>query len=154
MNGSSRFVVATHVLTVLAIKRDKRLSSEKLAWSLDTNPVVVRRLLSSLRDAGLVTSKRGPNGGFTLARRPDELTLADVYEAVELESLFAFHPNEPNDACPVGDNIQAVLTESLEPAEVALKAELEAVTVDDLAVQILDRSPTPVEEADTPEIWE
>ncbi|WP_265108546.1 Rrf2 family transcriptional regulator [Halosolutus halophilus] len=154
MNGSSRFVVATHVLTVLAVKRGQRLSSEKLAWSLDTNPVVVRRLLGDLRDADLVTSKRGPNGGFALARSPDDVTLADVYEAVELESLFVFHPNDPNEECPVGDNIQEVLTETLEPAEVALKDELEGVTVADLSDRILDRSATPDGEAENPGIGE
>ena len=152
MNGSSRFVVATHVLTVLAVKRDERLSSDKLAWSLDTNPVVVRRLLGRLRDADLVTSQRGPNGGFKLAQSPEEVTLRDVYEAVELDSLFAFHPNEPNDECPVGENIQAVLTETLQPAEDALKDELKAITVADLSQQILEQSSAPIESVESADL--
>ena len=149
MNGSSRFVVATHVLTVLAVKRDQRLSSDKLAWSLNTNPVVVRRLLGRLKDATLVTSKRGPNGGFALARSPDEVTLRQVYEAVEVDSLFTFHSTEPNEECPVGDNIQTVLTETLAPAETALKEELEDVTIADLSAQIRAEAQAPFEDLDT-----
>ncbi|MFD1564480.1 Rrf2 family transcriptional regulator [Haloarchaeobius amylolyticus] len=152
MNGSSRLVVATHVLTVLAVVRDERLSSEKLAWSLDTNPVVVRRLLGSLRDADLVTSKRGPNGGFALARSPDDVTLYDVYEALEVESVFTFHPNDPNEACPVGENIQTVLTETLQPAEAALKDELKTITIADLSQQILEQSSTPIESVESADL--
>ena len=145
MQGSSRFVVATHLLTVLAVKRDERLSSEKLAWSLDTNPVVVRRLLGDLRDADLVTSRRGPNGGFALARQPETVTLREVSEAVDLESIFTFHPNDPNDECPVGETIQSILTDELAPAETALKRELEAVTIAAVADSVRERSSTPVE---------
>ncbi|SIS18140.1 Rrf2 family transcriptional regulator [Natronorubrum thiooxidans] len=152
MNGSSRLVVATHVLTVLAVVSDQRLSSEKLAWSLNTNPVVVRRLLGHLRDADLVISKRGPNGGFALARSPDDVSLYDIYEALEVDSLFTFHPNEPNEACPVGDNIQAILTETLKPAEKALTDELKTITIDDLSQQILERSATPIESVESADL--
>ena len=145
MQGSSRFVVATHLLTVLAVRRDGRLSSEKLAWSLDTNPVVVRRLLGDLRDADLVTSRRGPNGGFALARQPETVTLREVSEAVDLESIFTFHPNDPNDECPVGETIQSILTDELAPAEAALKRELDAVTIAAVADSVRERSSTPVE---------
>lgn len=146
MQGSSRFVVGIHVLTLLAIKQDDRLSSDKLAWSLNTNAVVVRRLLGHLRDAGLVSSRRGPNGGFAIAHPPEDVTLRDVYEAVETESLFVYHPNDPNADCPVGDNIQAVLSDSLEPAETVLKNELRNTTIADITDRVLENTSASLDE--------
>ncbi|KAB1191168.1 MULTISPECIES: Rrf2 family transcriptional regulator [Haloferax] len=132
MSNSSRFVVATHVLTNLAVRSDERLSSDRLAWSVNTNPVVIRQLLCSLREADLVDSKRGPTGGFTLARDPEDISLRDIYEAVEDSEPFCFHANEPNDECTVGEHIQPVLNELFEPAIQAMLDELDAVTVADV----------------------
>ncbi|ELZ88596.1 Rrf2 family transcriptional regulator [Haloferax sulfurifontis] len=138
MSNSSRFVVATHVLTHLAVQSDERLSSDRLAWSVNTNPVVIRQLLCSLREAGLVDSKRGPTGGFTLSREPDAITLRDIYEAVEDAEPFCFHTNEPNDECTVGEHIQPVLVELLEPAIQAMLDELDSVTVADVHAEIVE----------------
>ncbi|WP_396613454.1 Rrf2 family transcriptional regulator (plasmid) [Haloferax sp. S1W] len=138
MSNSSRFVVATHVLTNLAVRSDERLSSDRLAWSVNTNPVVIRQLLCSLREAELVDSKRGPTGGFTLARTPENISLRDVYEAVEDPEPFCFHANEPNDECTVGEHIQPVLGEFLEPAVQAMLDELDSVSIADVHETIFD----------------
>ncbi|ELZ84742.1 AsnC family transcriptional regulator [Haloferax elongans ATCC BAA-1513] len=138
MSNSSRFVVATHVLTNLAVRRDERLSSDRLAWSVNTNPVVIRQLLCSLREAELVDSKRGPTGGFTLARDPEHITLRDIYEAVEDPEPFCFHANEPNDECTVGEYIQPVLGELLEPAVQSMLDELDSVSIADVHETIFD----------------
>lgn len=143
MHTSSRFVVAIHLLVTLAYKRGERVPSEKLAWSLNTNSVVVRRVLGLLRDAGLVTSKRGPTGGFQLARDAGKITLLDAYEAVEDGSIFAFHPNDPNEDCPVGTHIQPVLHAALAPAKEAMKTELTGITVADVTAAVTDRAETP-----------
>ncbi|AFK21433.1 Rrf2 family transcriptional regulator (plasmid) [Haloferax mediterranei ATCC 33500] len=142
MSNSSRFVVATHVLTNLAVRSDERLSSDRLAWSVNTNPVVIRQLLCSLREANLVDSKRGPTGGFTLARDPEEITLRNIYEAVEDGEPFCFHTNEPNDECTVGEYIQPVLGELLEPAIQAMLDELDSVTIADVHETIFDTADT------------
>ncbi|WP_416841572.1 Rrf2 family transcriptional regulator [Haloferax sp. DFSO52] len=147
MSNSSRFVVATHVLTNLAVRSDERLSSDRLAWSVNTNPVVIRQLLCSLREAELVDSKRGPTGGFTLARDPDTISLRDIYDAVEDGEPFCFHANEPNDECTVGEHIQPVLNELFEPAIQAMLDELDSVTVADVHEAVFDAAGTDTLEA-------
>ncbi|WP_410767647.1 Rrf2 family transcriptional regulator [Haloferax sp. DFSO60] len=142
MSNSSRFVVATHVLTNLAGKRGERLSSDRLAWSVNTNPVVIRQLLCSLREADLVDSKRGPTGGFTLADDPATITLRDIYEAVEDPEPFCYHTSEPNDECTVGQHIQPVLGDLLQPSITAMLEELDSVTVADVYESIADAAGT------------
>src|SRR5277367_4251746 len=86
---SSRFAVATHVLLALSLHRGERLSSAALATTVNTNPVVIRRLLGALQRAGLVETTAGKTGGTELSREPSAITLRDVYEAVNEGELFA-----------------------------------------------------------------
>ncbi|MEC3531856.1 Rrf2 family transcriptional regulator, partial [Bacillus thuringiensis] len=107
MGISSRFTVGVHMLTLLAIDRNSRCTSEWIAGSVNTNPVVIRRITGMLKRAGLVVVQAG-NGGTTLARDLEEITFLDVYKAVEVVvegQLFSFHDN-PNIECAVGANIQ------------------------------------------------
>ncbi len=85
------------------------MKSDCIAGSVNTNPVVIRRLLGQLAQAGLVVSQSGSNGGTRLAKCPNEINLADVYSAVSCGEVFALHAREPNKDCPVGRNIEAVL---------------------------------------------
>lgn len=101
--------MAVHILTVLAQADDENIKSEKIAASVNTNPVVIRRLLSQLRQANLVSTQTGANGGTRLAKPPSEIRLSDVYRAVNCGRIFALHNREPNKDCPVGKNIEAVL---------------------------------------------
>ncbi len=139
-NAVSRFVVALHLLTVLVMSRLLKgvevFTSEYLAASVNTNPVVVRRILGRLREAGLVISVPGPTGGSRLARDPEQVTLEQVYEAVEEGELFHMHYNEPNPQCPVGCNIQQVLQAPLEHAAQAMKESLATRTLADIAAQM------------------
>ena len=91
MPTSSRFAVAVHVLTLLAWAGDEPLKSDYIAGSVNTNPVVIRRILCALAHAGLVTSQTGAAGGTRLARKAAEITLTEVYRAVEPRAIFALH---------------------------------------------------------------
>lgn len=109
MAANSQFSMAVHVLTVLARYKDERVKSEAVAGSVNTNPVVIRRLLGQLSQANLVESQTGAAGGTRLARCPKDITLAEVYKAVSCGEVFALHGKSPNQDCPVGKNIEAVL---------------------------------------------
>ena len=140
MNTSSRFVVATHILAALAIKKHQPMKSDLLSWSVNTNPVVIRRILGMLRNAGLVITQTGPEGGSRLARSAERITLLDVYQAVEDGSLFHLHYRSPSQDCPVGTNIQHCLGGVVSEAELAMKKVLASKTVADVAGEILVRS--------------
>lgn len=129
MNTSSRFAVAVHILTLLAYGDDHPVTSDFVADSVNTNPVVIRRILGSLRDAKLVSSQTGAGGGWRLARRPDAITLRDAYRAVEAETLFPFSQRQPNPACPVGRTIQQGLEGVFRETEAALDEHLARTTV-------------------------
>lgn len=138
MSRNCRFAVAVHVASVLAIHDDKPATSEWIAGSVNTNPVVVRRILSALGKAGLVSSIKGSAGGSTLARRPDAITLLDISRAVEDEDGPALHNQPPNPACLVGRGIQAVLVRILERADAARDAVLGGVLLSDVVADIRD----------------
>jgi Rrf2 family protein len=109
MAANSQFAMAVHILSMLSGSRDENVKSEYLASSVNTNAVVIRRLLSQLARANLVVSQTGASGGTRLAKCPNEITLAEVYNAVSCGEVFALHGREPNKDCPVGRNIEAVL---------------------------------------------
>lgn len=130
---SSRVAVAVHVLAILTWKRGEPVSSQQLAHSVNTNPVVVRRIVGALRRAGLVEVQPGAAGGALLARGPEEITLLEVYRSVEDgEELFAMHPQPPCQDCGVGANIQGALAEVFGDARTAMEAVLDRVTVADV----------------------
>jgi len=141
MKSSSKFVVAVHVLAGLAVVRlknkDTSVSSQNIAWSVNTNPVVIRRLLGALKRAGLVETESGSGGGTRIGKSPDKITLSDVYEAVEEGSVFHYHYAAPNQECPVGRNIQNALHGPLDLAEEVMKKELSKTTIKDVAEKIL-----------------
>ena len=109
MAANSQFAVAIHVLSILAKAGDERVKSDYIAGSVNTNPVVIRRLLSNLQEAGLVQSQVGAAGGTTLARQPKDIRLSEIYKALPCGEVFALHPKEPNQDCPVGRGIETVL---------------------------------------------
>lgn len=94
---------------MLAKSRDENVKSECLAGSVNTNPVVIRRLLGQLSQGDLVVSQTGANGGTRLSRSPSEINLAEVYRSVSCGEVFALHARSPNQDCPVGRNIESVL---------------------------------------------
>lgn len=109
MAANSQFSMAVHVLSMLARSKDENLKSDRLAGSVNTNAVVIRRLLGQLNQANLVVSQTGANGGTRLARCPSKINLSEIYKAVSCGEAFALHAKSPSQDCPVGKNIEAVL---------------------------------------------
>ncbi|WP_339522774.1 Rrf2 family transcriptional regulator [Pseudomonas sp. EA_35y_Pfl2_R111] len=136
MPSSTRFAVAVHILTGLAIHENEPLPSEIIAKSASTNASVIRRILSMLNDAGFSTSQLGQGGGALLARPASSITLLDIYRAVETVPLFSMHRTAPDKGCAVGKYIQPILQEKIDIATAALELELSRVSIADIAGQI------------------
>ncbi len=132
MRTSCRFAVAVHVLAVLAYKEGEAVTSSLLASSVNTNPVVIRRLLLLLQAAGFIETRKGAGAGSRLRHPPQRINLAEVYQAVETEEPFASHSKRPNQACPVGNCIQESLDRVFASAEAALQRELARTTLADV----------------------
>lgn len=131
MQISSRFTIAIHMLTCMeTFKEEYKVTSDFLASSIQVNPVVIRRILSQLKEAGLIEVKRG-TGGATIAKPLEDITFLDVYQAVECiedHTLFHFHEN-PNINCPVGKNIHNILDDKLYRVQQAMERELASITL-------------------------
>ena len=132
MRTSCRFAMSVHVLAVLAYKEGDPVTSDFLAGSVNTNPVVIRRLLLALQRAKLVETRKGAGFGSRLGRSPARITLANVYAAVEEEEPFTLPPKEPNQACPVGQCIQESLQKVFAAAGSAMERELAKTTLADI----------------------
>jgi len=124
--------MAVHVLAVLAYKDGDRVTSELLAHSVNTNPVVIRRLLLVLQEARLVETRKGAGFGSRLSRSAARINLGDVFRAVEQEEAFCLPPKKPNQACPVGHCIQAALEQVFSSALKAMKQDLARTTLADV----------------------
>ncbi|HKO97628.1 MAG TPA: Rrf2 family transcriptional regulator [Pyrinomonadaceae bacterium] len=136
MSTSSRFAVAVHVLTLMAWADEEPLKSEQLAESVQTNPVVIRRMLCELAESSLVVSQTGAMGGSKLAREPEQITLLDIYQAVESPGVFSLHRHPPSRNCPVGVNIGSVLNEVLDEVDTAVARVLANITVKDVVSRL------------------
>ena len=134
MQISSRFTIALHIFACVdTFQDDYKVTSDFLAASINTNPVIVRKILSQLKNAGLIHVARG-TGGITPARPLAEITFFDVYEAIEpVENgdLFHFH-EEPNPECPVGRNIHGLLDGKLKAIQSAMETEMKKYTMADI----------------------
>ena len=138
MQISSRFTVALHIFTCVdTFKDDYKITSDFLAGSINTNPVIIRKILTQLKNAGLITVARG-TGGIELTRPLKEITFYDIYEAIEpVENgeLFNFHEN-PNPKCPVGRNIHTLLDDKLKTIQLAMENEMKKYSVADLHTEM------------------
>ena len=128
MQISSRFTIALHILTAIETFKDEyHVTSEFLAGSVQVNPVIIRNILLQLKTAGIVQS-------ITLLKKTEEISLLDVYKAIEPlehDTLFAFHKN-PNPKCPVGKNVHNILDERLLSVQKAMEDKLAAMKLSDV----------------------
>jgi len=138
--ANSRMTIAVHALAWMALAQRQGhavLTSNQVADSVNTNPVIIRRCLGDLRQAGLVSVRHGAGAGWSLARAPAEITLLEVYDAVGQESPFGLHHTEPNLDCPVGNGIRPALGHVYGQIEQALRRELAVVSVADVLRETL-----------------
>ncbi|TGM60912.1 Rrf2 family transcriptional regulator [Leptospira adleri] len=133
---TSRFTVAIHILSLLSLSKGKTRTSEELAESVNTNPVVIRKILSLLKSQGIVRNQMGPNGGYILAKPSSEISLKEIYEAID-EKIFQMHSKTPNKKCICGHSIQPILTKVYEKAERVLEDELGSTNLDSITKEIL-----------------
>jgi Rrf2 family protein len=132
MKTSCRFAMAVHVLAVLAYKEGDPVTSSLLAGSVNTNPVIIRRLLLSLKRAKLIETRKGVGAGSRLTRSPQRINLAEIYRAVESHEAFKSPANKPNAGCPVGNCIRKTLEKVFESAESAMEQVLRRTTLADV----------------------
>lgn len=132
MKISSRFTIAVHILLCILLFKDKKITSNFLAGSIQVNPVIIRNILIQLKKAGIIIVKRGV-GGISINKKIEDITLLDIFEAVESldGKLFSFH-QKPNSKCPVGKNINKILEPKLDNIQNAMEKELEKTTLKDI----------------------
>lgn len=140
VSANSRVAIAAHTLAWMELNRrlgSEVVTSEQIAESVNTNPVVIRRSLGELRKGGLVESRRGTGAGWSLTRDAESITLLDVYQAVQAGPLLGLHTSPPNQDCPVGFGIQPALERVYDGLEEAVRDRLAWITVGDLLADIL-----------------
>jgi Rrf2 family protein len=128
MKRNSRLSLALHTLSHMAHDADRTQTSSEIADHAGTNPVVVRRVLGRLRKAGLLTSERGHSGGWRLARSSNEITMADVYLALE-ESLVASRSDSEPHSCQVERHLEGRVNKILSEVEATLIERLSGTTI-------------------------
>ncbi|MFK7691705.1 Rrf2 family transcriptional regulator [Paenibacillus sp. HJGM_3] len=134
---STRFSIAVHTLSLIAVSPNG-CTGDFIAGSVNTNPVVIRRIIGMLKKAGLVNVRPGV-GGASLRKAPEDITLLDVYRAVhvtEENQLFRMH-EDPNELCPVGRNIESVLQSELTEAQSAMEQRLARTTLSQLTAKFV-----------------
>ncbi|MEP6937163.1 MAG: Rrf2 family transcriptional regulator [Chthoniobacterales bacterium] len=132
---NQQFTFAVHIMAALAFSGGI-IDSQTLAQSVNTNPVVVRRLLLALRRAGLVETFSGKYGGARLRKLAGAISLRDIYDAVEPRPVIAVSQRKAWRHCPVSCRMHAIMTSVAESAEDAMRAHLADVTLKKLVRQI------------------
>lgn len=135
MRRDSRLSAALHLLLHLE-HSDEPVTSEALARSTQTNPVVIRRILAGIRDRGYVQSEKGHGGGWTLVCDPSQVTLRDIYDALGRPSLFAIGHRRDAPDCLVEQAVNARLASALDEAQAVLLTHLTDVSLDQLASDV------------------
>jgi DNA-binding IscR family transcriptional regulator len=141
MRRDSRLSGVLHVLLHLA-QKDGPVTSEVLARAMDTNPVVLRRVMAGLRDQGYVLSEKGHGGGWTLACELARVTLRDIYMALGSPALLAIGNRTETPGCVVEEAVNAALSKSFEDAECLLLSRLGEVTLATLTEDVRSRLAT------------
>ncbi|MBS1798121.1 MAG: Rrf2 family transcriptional regulator [Acidobacteria bacterium] len=139
MAGNTRLATAIHVAGLLSFADTVPISSENIADSVNTNPVVIRRIIGLLTKAGLVNVKMGVGGGACLAKSPVEVTLADIYLALEENAVFEVPQLEESHPCAIGRIVRPVLSEVLSGVEQNLLESLRKITLAEVIIKVHSR---------------
>ena len=133
---SVQFTVAAHIMALLGRFRDKEISSAAVAASVNADPTFVRKSLSKLSNAGLVTTTRGKNGASSLTRSPEKITLLDIYRASAAPPTFAIHNYPVEQRCPVSRTIKGSMSSVLKKAQKSFEDSLDRITLADVVEEI------------------
>lgn len=133
--NNTRFATALHILTLLADGQGEWMSSDYIAGSINVNPVVVRKELAVLIQAGLVMSKKGKDGGSALAKSSSEITLDQIYSAVKNSDVLGKRNTQTNPKCPIGKNINEKLDGLFESVDQSVLNELKGKTLDSFVAE-------------------
>ncbi|WP_020413026.1 Rrf2 family transcriptional regulator [Microbulbifer variabilis] len=134
MRKDSRLSRVLHVLIHLEMA-DQPVTSDKMAEMLSTNPVVVRRTMALLRDRGYVRSSKGHNGGWSLAKPLDEITLLDIHKALGEASVFTIGLTDEHTNCPIEHAVNASLKDVMNEAEKLMLKRFGEITLDLLGAE-------------------
>jgi DNA-binding IscR family transcriptional regulator len=136
MAGNSRLATAIHIAGMLSFAEHMPMTSEMIARSVNTNAVVVRRIIGLLVCHKLVKVKMGTGGGAYLARKPEEITLAEIYSALEEGSIFEVPQFDKTHHCEIGKVVRPVLADILQTAEKSMVANLGSSTLADVIARV------------------
>ena len=138
MQISSKFTIGVHLLAVIDYLGDsEKVTSKVLAGSIGVNPVIVRNVMGSMKEAGIINISQGKSG-ISLAKSLNEITFYDIYKAVDSvndEGIFHFHEN-PNPECPIGRNIHKAMDGKLERIQRCMEDEMRKITVADVVSDV------------------
>jgi Rrf2 family protein len=129
MAVNTQFSIAVHIMAALGYTCGQDATSSRLAMSVNTSPSFVRRILSKLSKAGLVETTTGKSGTCRLAKQPKDITLLDIYRAVDAPKAFSIHAYPEQKPCPVSCNIKAALEHALAKTQKAMETSLGEMTL-------------------------
>lgn len=141
MKQNSKLALTLHCLGHMAVQPDQWMTSDQIALHNHTNAVVVRRVLGALRDKGLVRSTKGHAGGWQLARAADQITVADVYTAID-EPFLTRTPMSTNPGCAIVAAMTGIVGQAMTEAEAVLRQHFARCTMADLAAAMTQKPPS------------
>ncbi|MGC2238783.1 MAG: Rrf2 family transcriptional regulator [Pyrinomonadaceae bacterium] len=137
MATNTQFSIAVHLLIALGFNCERRqATSNELALSINTSPSFVRRILAKLSKAGLVSTSMGKSGSCLLAKKPEEISLLEIYKAVDAPKTFAIHDYPVQKMCRVSCNIEATMKKVLAKAQESFEGSLQETTLAEVIADI------------------
>lgn len=133
---NQQFAFAVHTLAALAISPDHPITSEYIASSVNTNPVVIRRLLSKLSKSSLIETQLGKNGGVRLKKSPEQITLKDIYESIQDRTLISQNTKEANKKCALSCKMKDIMKGIVSQSENAMLEYLSTIKLSDITKSI------------------
>lgn len=138
MKYSYKLSDAIHLLSYLDIYKDGELSSKAIANSIESNPSIIRQLMSDLRKAGIIETQKG-KAAPTLKKDPKDISLYDIYQAINMDHTLLHIDPKTNPKCIVGGNIQQSLNHFYDEIEDFAYTRMKQITLADVIGDILER---------------
>jgi len=132
MSNNTQFSIAVHIMAGLGYEAGADMTSSSLAKSVNTCPSFVRRILAKLSKAGLVHTTIGKAGACTLAKKASEISLFDIYVAVDAPKVFAIHSYDVQKPCAVSCNIKTALERVLGKTQLSVEESLKGITLEEV----------------------